>query len=167
MTKKERQAKRKAEWRARVKYTFDYITNDIYSGQRGSSRERGHEPPAYTLEELRAWMNQQPNLRSLMEEYAASEDSQKRPSIDRENDDLPYTFDNIKLGTWKENRDKERAKQSKPIIQLTLEGEVIREWSSIKEGSRELGIPHSNISNVCRGKRKTAGGYKWEYKYTN
>ena len=36
-------------------------------------------------------------------------------------------------------------------------------FSSIIEAQRQTGIPYSNISNVCKGKRNYAGGYHWEY----
>ena len=145
MTKKEAKAEYNKAYIARVKYTFDYISRDIYGCQRKSSRIRGHELPAYTLEDLRAWMNQQPNLRRLM-------------------DELPYTFDNIQLGSWKENQDNETAKKSKAIIQLTLEGEYIKEWSSAREAGREMGIPRANIGRVCRGQQNKTGGFRWEFK---
>ena len=48
------------------------------------------------------------------------------------------------------------------IIQLTLDGYFIREWSSINEAQSELGIKH--ISCCCSGERKTSGGFKWKYK---
>ena len=164
MTKKEAKAEYNKAYIARVKYTFDYISRDIYGCQRKSSRIRGHELPAYTLEDLRAWMNKQPNLRGLMEEFKASEDKDMRPSIDRKKDELPYTFDNIQLGSWKENQDNETAKKSKAIIQLTLEGEYIKEWSSAREAGREMGIPRANIGRVCRGQQNKTGGFRWEFK---
>ena len=40
---------------------------------------------------------------------------------------------------------------------------LIKQWGCITDVERELKIPHSNISKVCRGKRNTAGGYFWEY----
>ena len=39
-------------------------------------------------------------------------------------------------------------------------GEV---YKSISEAGRQLGISFKAISNVCRGKAKTSGGYHWEY----
>lgn len=42
-------------------------------------------------------------------------------------------------------------------------GEVIREWKSVREASRILNIHSGSISECCKGKRKTAGGYCWEY----
>ena len=42
--------------------------------------------------------------------------------------------------------------------------EVIQEFSSISEASKITNIASSTICNVCKGKGKTAGGYKWKYK---
>lgn len=39
--------------------------------------------------------------------------------------------------------------------------EIISEYSSFKEASDKTGIEFDNISRVCRGLRKTAGGYGW------
>lgn len=45
-----------------------------------------------------------------------------------------------------------------------LEGNtVIATYPSIKEAERITGINNSNISQVCQGKRKSAGGYQWKY----
>ena len=35
-------------------------------------------------------------------------------------------------------------------------------YNSMSEAERMTGIPNSNISKVCKGERKTAGGYHWE-----
>ena len=42
--------------------------------------------------------------------------------------------------------------------------EVIKVWDSLSEVERQLNISTSNISNVCKGKRKTAGGFIWRMK---
>ena len=52
---------------------------------------------------------------------------------------------------------------SKKILQLTKSGEFIREWPSICEAERELGIAQSSICSCCKGIRKSAGGYIWKY----
>jgi len=53
---------------------------------------------------------------------------------------------------------------SQPIIQLTLENEFVREWTSATEVERSEGYFQNNICNVCKGKRKSCGGFHWEYK---
>lgn len=55
-------------------------------------------------------------------------------------------------------------KRSKPVMQYSLDGEFIAEFMGGKTAERETGIPQANISENCRGKRKSAGGYLWKFK---
>ena len=50
-----------------------------------------------------------------------------------------------------------------PIVQLTLDGQFIRKWSAAWEVQREIGIYQRSICYCCRGKLKSAGGFKWVY----
>ena len=52
---------------------------------------------------------------------------------------------------------------AKKVLQFTKSGEFIKEWTSMSEAERELGIAHSSISGCCNGKIKSSGGYVWEY----
>lgn len=54
-----------------------------------------------------------------------------------------------------------------PIVRLSLDGKFIDEWESFKDASEKLGINRSVISEVCNGKKETAGGFKWMYKNYN
>ena len=58
-------------------------------------------------------------------------------------------------------------KKSKAIIQMSLDGEFIKEWKSGTVIQRELGYSKSNICNCCKGKLKHIYGYKWRYKDGN
>ena len=55
---------------------------------------------------------------------------------------------------------------SRPVIQMDLEGNVIREFSSTREADEFInnGKRCNHIADVCNGKRTTASGYKWAYK---
>ena len=53
-------------------------------------------------------------------------------------------------------------KQSIPILQFSKDGMLIREWQSIQEAYRQLGIAH--ICNCLKGNRKSAGGFVWRYR---
>lgn len=53
--------------------------------------------------------------------------------------------------------------KSKPILQFVLDGKLVRKWDSATQVERELGFNQRNISSCCRGKRKTAAGFKWGY----
>lgn len=50
------------------------------------------------------------------------------------------------------------------IAQLDSTGREIRVFMSLHDASRETGIAWQNISKVCRGLRKAAGGFGWVYK---
>ncbi len=49
------------------------------------------------------------------------------------------------------------------VIQLDKDLNLIREWESITEASKELKIERANITACCNGKLKRAGGYVWKY----
>ena len=53
--------------------------------------------------------------------------------------------------------------RSRSVKQYDLNGNFIKEHDSIKNASRETGICKVAISNCCRGKSKTSGGFIWEY----
>lgn len=52
---------------------------------------------------------------------------------------------------------------SKKIVQLSLDGELIKIWNSMGEAEREKGFCKTSISKVCIGKQKQHKGYKWMY----
>ena len=45
------------------------------------------------------------------------------------------------------------------VVQLSLDGEFIAEYPSMKEAEKITGV--TNISNCCRGYYQSAGGFKW------
>ena len=52
-----------------------------------------------------------------------------------------------------------------PIIQMTRQGEYIRDWDSTIDASRELGFRSpSKITECCKGTRKTHKNFTWKYK---
>lgn len=53
---------------------------------------------------------------------------------------------------------------SKPVLQYTLNGELINRFASATEAARANNIKtHQSVLNCCKGKTKTAYGYKWEF----
>jgi len=57
-----------------------------------------------------------------------------------------------------------RGKNNKPILQLTMDGDFIKEFHSITEAADHIGIHLSGIQQVCTGRKNSAGKYKWKYK---
>ena len=52
--------------------------------------------------------------------------------------------------------------KSKPVIQLTLDGEFVREWESTRECGRN-GFDHGAVVKCCLGKQKTHKGFRFMY----
>lgn len=84
-------------------------------------------------------------------------------SIDRENSNGNYTFDNCRF--IEQNRNIGRANEEHKIasvIQL-LNGKQIKIWKSIKEASQFLKISPEAIGNCLKGRSKSSGGFQWKY----
>lgn len=76
---------------------------------------------------------------------------------------------NLKLGHLKKDRTFYKSdiwlkNIKKPIFQYDIDGNFVREWSSIREASENLNINESSISQHLGGKQKTSGGYIWKFK---
>ena len=57
-----------------------------------------------------------------------------------------------------------KEKCSIPILQFTKSGEFIKEWPSLSEACRQLGIFQQNICACLKGRLKSTGGFVWRYK---
>ena len=54
-------------------------------------------------------------------------------------------------------------KHSLPILQFSKDGRFVKEWQSLNEAGRQLGIPPTNICKCLKGRLKSAGGFVWRY----
>ena len=149
------------------------VVGAIYRDQKSNSKKRKMDIPSYSKLELKDWLFNQDLFHELYDDWAESDYlTDLKPSCDRLNDYLPYTFDNMQILTWEKNRAKGHAdsfngvnkKKLRAVIQLNLNGELIHEFYSVSEAGRQTGINQGNISRCCIGKVKTAGGFKWEFK---
>lgn len=70
---------------------------------------------------------------------------------------------NLEWCTPSQNQRYSAHHRSCKINQLTLDGELVKTWESSHQSERELGYKCTYIIAVCKGKRKQAYGYKWEY----
>lgn len=51
--------------------------------------------------------------------------------------------------------------KARRVSQYDLDGNLLKQWDCISDAEAETGI--NNISAVCRGLRRKAGGYVWKY----
>lgn len=146
----------------------------MYSAQKFNSKKRTHTAPPYSLEEFTAWL-ETVGYADMYAQWEKSEYAKREaPSADRIDDALPYTLGNLRLITWGENDDKAHAdfvsgklfNNHTPVRQLTKEGRLIAVHISQQAAERATGVLQGNIGTICRStssRRKTAGGFKWEY----
>ena len=64
-----------------------------------------------------------------------------------------------------EQRSKGGKNNSLPILQFSKDGTFIKEWPSLSEVKRQLGIHQSHICACCKGRCKHACGFVWRYKH--
>lgn len=54
-------------------------------------------------------------------------------------------------------------KRKETVVQLTISEEIVKIWDSAISIKTELGYNEWSIKECCKGKRRTAYGYKWQY----
>lgn len=148
----------------------------IYDSQKRSSKLRNMTLPNYSLEDLYTYCISQLHFDSLYKEWVKSNYQKNlKPSIDRLDDNKPYTLDNIRLVSFQENlkhamHNKKygistQGKYTKKVIQLDKQKNFIKEYPSASIASKEVpNTNRQNIQKVCLGERKYCGNYIWKYK---
>lgn len=68
---------------------------------------------------------------------------------------------NVNYGTGNQKR-RINSSKNKKIIQLTLNGDFVAEWQSLREAERH-GFNHGNISQCLTGRIGTYKGFIWKY----
>lgn len=147
------------------------VANKIHQAQKCNSKKRGHPPPTYTLDELREWLFKDPAFNEIYESWVESGyEKNKAPSCDRIDNKKSYSFNNIQLITWGENFKRwikevkaTGGRAGRKVSQLTLNGEFIKTYLSIRLAARVTGVDNSSIVRCCKAKYKNAGGFIWKY----
>lgn len=144
--------------------------NFIYRKQIARSKERGYPPPAYTFNELKERYINDPLYIKIFNAWVDSGyNKQLVPSLDRPDSTKPYTFKNIEMMTWAENRMKQAKvdihnSHDTPVAAL-IAGKVVEIFSSQAEA-----ISKTGAINIVRcltyiptyKKEITSGGYVWK-----
>jgi hypothetical protein len=158
-------------YRKLYKKTKRGLCLNIHHEQVSSSNDRKHPLPSYTSEELVDWINQQTNFDDLYDAWVLSNYSKwTRPSVDRLDNNKPYTLDNIRLITFKENNDRSHIDASngefqelKSVDCFDLDSNFICSYKSISEAARQTGMTSGAIHAACNKANRAAKKYLWKY----
>lgn len=75
-----------------------------------------------------------------------------------------YHVKEITPGKWHYvGKRKNKRLKAMPIDQYDLDGNLIKQWANSRTILNETGMSDWSISQCCRGKRKTAYGFRWQY----
>jgi len=142
----------------------------IYATQKRNSKNRGHNPPSYTKEEMVDFILSQNNFKDLFREYKESGFVKYyAPSLDRIENDKGYTLDNLNLSTFRANlqengrHSKEGLIACKRVSMYKKSGEFIKTFLSGTIAEKETKVNKYNIYSCCANKLRSAGGFVWRY----
>lgn len=71
--------------------------------------------------------------------------------------------DYIDLSEHKWGKASMAAMQSKPVLQIDLNGKKINKYKSLKEAAAAVNVRASTLSGALSGRQHTCGGFKWAY----
>jgi hypothetical protein len=132
----------KIEWQSKVKnkpkpggFMSGEIRQKISESNKGKSRNKGSKFSKETKQKI--------------------SEAKKGKSLSKQH------IENLKIGL--KNR-KKWIKTSKQVEQYDLVGNLIKIFNSSKEADIEMGGKGSNVADCCRGRQKTAYGFRWKYK---
>lgn len=129
------------------------ITGEIRESLAAARREDYKDPEyraAHSAIMAATWTEQRDDLRDKMKA------AWSKPEVRRSHE---HTTENKKK--MSEASKQWWAKNARPVLQLTLDGKLVREWPSPLAAIREYG---NHVSSVLNGKRPHCRGYNWRYK---
>lgn len=166
-----------SEYSRRIVKTKEGLLKRIYYTQKSKSKKRGHKAPEYNINDFLSYWITNDDFNLLFKNWEISNyDNNLKPSCDRKDNNLGYTWENIQFTTLYYNLRKQQLcdqqkeickkigiQRTKVIIQKNLKKETVRVWNG---GTIEIKKEYKSINNirsVCRGDRKIAYGFIWEY----
>ncbi len=142
----------------------------IYKTQKSSSKRRGHGCIPYSKSELSEWLYSN-SFKPLYDKWIESgKKKDLKPSVDRIDDFKGYSFDNIKLGTWAENRQHQydditsgngtSGARCKAVYKLDDDFNPIDRYISYSQAARSMGY---SLEYQIKKKVKCRSGFYWSY----
>ena len=157
-----------AFWNAIQKYGWDNFSHIVLAYD--LTREKANELEIYYISKFNTMVPNGYNLSPGGEVYERTDEWRKHMSEAKMGN---------KSRTGMKNSEKHRKRMSelmkgntygkvnaerygKPVLQYTLDGELVAEYKTLCEAGRTTGIARNIIRGVLNGKFKQAGGYFWK-----
>jgi hypothetical protein len=167
---KEDSKRQKSETKGKSNLKPNGVISTIYSTQKVNQKNRGHGELPYNKQELKEWLYKN-NFLELYEKWVDSGFCKdEKPSVDRFDDLSGYSFQNMRLVTWKENRGKQyndikkgigtSGKRCKRLAKLNSKKEIICEYVSYWSAVRDIGY---SIEYQIKKGTKCRYGFYWVY----
>lgn len=146
------------------------VLRTIYSTQKSNQKKRGHGSLPYTKKELSEWMHDNGFVELYLKWKKSGFSSKLKPSVDRIDDSCGYSFCNIRLVTWGENRVHQASdiinavgpsgSRCKKVLKMNENMEIIREYKSFSEARRCEGY---SMEYPIKNGTRCKNGYFWSY----
>lgn len=152
--------------------TKSAVIRRIYNAQVERSKIKMLDKPSYSRQELENWLLDDWIFNLLFDNWKNTGfKKDMKPSTDRLNDYIGYTFENIRIVTWEENNSKgnydqrngNNNKSNHGVVQYFIDGKFIKAHCSIISASRLTKVDRGGITNTCKKKTKSSGGFIWKY----
>lgn len=143
----------------------------LYKSQKRHQKLRGHGDMPYSKADLETWCRSNGFQRLYDEWKLSGNDKNKKPSVDRIDSLEGYSFDNIRLVTWSENRlahadDIKKGRgagglRCKALMKLDSNKHLVCEYVSYSSAQRDMGY---SIEYPIKKGIKCRNGFYWVYK---
>lgn len=159
----------------RVGAAYDFsekgVFRVLYKTQKRNQKLRGHGEMPYTKEEMISWCKDN-GFDEIFNAWVNSGNKKSlKPSVDRIDDFKGYSFDNIRLGTWQQNKDHQTKDilsgtgtgglRCKALLKLNPDMSVVCEYVSYSSASRDMGY---SLEYQVKMGVKCRNGFYWKYK---
>jgi hypothetical protein len=162
--KKRRMKERDLRWSRTIWGLFKIISQR----HRFRCENKNWPPPDYDAQYLYDRYNNDVKFIRVYKEWIDSGYIKKKtPSIDRINNKLPYSRNNIHILTWEENQYKSRMEiknRSRPIERINPETGEIVVFASIQRAVAALNLSQAGINGCVCGRLQRYKGFIWRYK---
>lgn len=142
----------------------------LYQTQKRHNKLRGHGSMPYSKPELSEWMYKN-GFELLYKRWIESgKKKDLKPSIDRIDDFEGYSLDNIRLGTWFENRTHQytdivngigtSGSRCKKVYKYNSSNKLVEIYISYSQAVRSMGY---SLEYQIKNKVKCRNGFYWSY----